>query len=286
MLNATCPVSIFSTYLQGLNATQLEATLEQQPLTSIGFASVLLLLSLFVLFVGAKLVKPTLFITAFMMTAIASFIVFDPIFNASHTVLSEGATCIVLTVAPLAIGLVAGCATLFLFSLGFALLGAAAGAGLGYLAYGAGLDAIPSPAVGAHDLTFILCLALGALVGLVVMCKLREKLLILATSFVGASGATPATALLLAHANINFLSVAPPHVDVLNVTGGDVHLNRAWMSPYVWIQPIFTLVLFALGLFVQCRNEKKAKQARVENANRNGLRPVTANSMNQSLLRP
>lgn len=274
MLNSSCPVSLLSSYVTKLNATDLKDEIDAQPASSIGVAAVLLAISLFVLFFGAKLVKPSLFLSAFGSMAIGSFLVLDlPL--AHSALLSSEATCLVLSIAPLAIGLVAGVASLCLLRLGFALLGAGAGAGLGYTLYVGGLDAIPSPSFGEHDATFYCCLLLGALVGICAMAKLQEGLLKVATSFVGAAGATPATALLLAHFNVHFLDAGPPAGEMLNVSAaGHVTLNRAWASPYVWAQPLFTLALFCLGLYVQCHHEKRDK-AKKERESQTALRPAT-----------
>ena len=90
----------------------------------------------------------------------------------------------------------------------------------------------------------MLCLAVGGLVGAAAVCRFQKALLILATSAIGAAGATPAVALLLAHTGL------ADKLDALRPGGA-----------YFWVPPAFTLSLFAAGLVVQCRHAR-ARRAR------------------------
>merc|ERR1719231_1546093 len=126
-----------------------------------------------------------------------------------------------------------------MLKVGFALLGAGAGAGLGYVAYNAGLARIATPTVGSTDLVFVLALAVGALVGMVLLLKFEKDVLIVATSAAGAAACTPSILLLLAHADV---TLALPD------------------AQYAWAQALGTLVLFALGVAVQCHCAKKKKK--------------------------
>lgn len=202
-----------------------------------------LVASLFVLFVGKRLVKPTIFIAAFAGMATLSFLSTDAALEHAPA-LSSTASCIILCVTPLLVGLVAAAVALCFLGAGFALLGAGAGAGAGYAIYAAGVWRIHSPAVGSYDLAYILCLSLGALLGAIVMCRLQNALLIVATSVLGAAGAAPAILLLVRH--------AAPHA----------HVER-------WVQPAVAALLLVLGLVVQCRHERRAKVS-----NTTALRPA------------
>lgn len=253
--HSTCPVSTLSTVFRDLNATRIEQEIEQELSHDLAFAittaSVLLFIGLFFTFFGARLVKPTLFCAAFVSATIASFLAFDGIL--SQAAISANAACILLGAAPLATGLVAGVLSLCLLQLGFFMLGAGAGCGLGYTLYLAGLDRIDSPLVGntGYDLTFVLCLSIGALLGAIVMCKCQKSLLIFATAAIGAGASTAALVLLLAHAKIVFhasCSAAPT----------TVHCVPSY------VQPIVAVALFGLGLLVQCRSARKTREAAYE----------------------
>jgi len=241
MLNtSTCPVGFLTR--TSLNVTEgiseaeaLAHELAENIPSSIALATGLLIASLFVLFLGKRLVKPTIFIAAFMGMATLSFVGTDAALE-HVSGLSSTASCIVLCVAPLLVGLVAASLALCILGAGFALLGAGAGAGVGYAVYAVGVSRIHSPAVGSYDLAYILCLSIGAILGAVVMCRLRNALLIVATSVLGAAGAAPAILLLVSH--------AAPHA-----------LDRERL----WVQAALAALLFLLGLFVQCRHESRAK---------------------------
>jgi len=244
MFNATtCPIGFLTT----LNiSTTVEAQAEalandlaQQLPVSITLASVLLVCSLFILLFGKRLAKPTLFLAAFLSATAGSFYGVDAVL-ALEPGLPPATSCAVLTFAPLVIGLVAGFLALCLLSLGFALLGAGAGAGVGYAAYQLGLHQIPSPPVGQYDLCFALALSIGALLGAIVMVRAQDALLIVATSLVGAAGATPAIALLLAHANPEFVKARSG-------------------SPYRYAQAALLVGLCVIGLAFQCRHEQQRR---------------------------
>ena len=186
--------------------------------------------------------KPTLFTVSFGVATIGAFIAFDAALPLAPN-LSSNVSCILLGAGPLGVGLIAGLLSLCLLQLGFFLLGAGAGCGLGYTLYVAGLDTISSPpAFGQYDLSLLLCLSLGALIGASLMCKFKKGLMIGGTAAAGAAGATLAIALLLAHANIKFTPA------------------ESSTPPYRWVQPIVVVCLFCLGLCVQCRSARKVRE--------------------------
>lgn len=253
-INATCPVAFLAQF-RPTNLTQSAAAtwntadlLEKNLASSVALAIVLLIGSFFVLFMGKRLVRPCLFLAAFGAATSASFFATDSIV-ANTPALSPLASCVVLSAAPVCIGLLAGALALCFLDLGFLLLGAGAGAGFGYALYTGVLHAIPSPQVGTtgHDVTYVASLSTGALLGAILLCRCRDNVLIVATSALGASGVTAATAMLCAHANVHFL--------------GPVLLSSpAAMNPnsmYAWSQAVFYVVAFILGVCVQSRTQTK-----------------------------
>jgi len=200
------------------------------------------------LFLGAKLVRPTLFLAAFGCATIAAFFATDTALITAGAALPPVPSCAVLVSVPLVFGLLAGGLALCCLDVVFVVLGAGAGAGLGYSLYTGALHAIPSPKVGQHDVTYIACISAGILVGAIVLCKCKETIMICATSCIGAAGVTSATAMLLAHANIRFL--------------GPVQLTSADdTSPFVWSQALFFLLMFAVGVLVQSRINSRKKHS-------------------------
>lgn len=254
MANNTCPsLSFIASGLHNIEHHEGTITndLKNDLGSSIILACILLAGSSVLLFAGARLVKPTLFLSAFGVAAVSTFALVDIVLPMLPS-LSEMVSCSVMLGIPLGIGVLAGCAALCLLQVGFALLGAASGAGVGLASYSLGLNNIETPAVGSHDAMWFGCLFVGALIGMLIMCKYEKKFLIVCTSAAGAGGATPAIFLLLAHANVKFLHPTPG-------------------TAYAWAQPIVAVVLFCLGLFVQLGHEKKKKTAtRVEERNVRG----------------
>jgi len=248
----TCPVGFL--YSLNVNLTAVAGAVEDESralnssvASSVILASAILLASAVLLFAGGRLVKPTLFLAAFGISYVGGLFAIRELISAVDS-MSSTVSCVLLGVTPLVVGLVGGLLAICLMRFGFALLGAAAGAGLGRLVYTAGLTAIKSPTIGAHqDLISILCLVLGAIVGAVFMLIFQHSLLIVATAAIGAAGATPALALLAAHADARFLTEA----------------NEP-SSPFGWAQPVCFLVLFAAGLVIQCRCAKPKSETRPE----------------------
>lgn len=243
--SSTCPISFLYQLSPGsLNLTEVlveaEATLDHQLGSSVALATALLAGSLLVLLAGARLVKPTLFLSSFGVTFFAALVVVKEGLDAVPAV-SALASCVALGAAPLIVGLLGGLLALCCLRVGFALLGAALGAGAGSLLYAAGLAAVPA-LQAHHDLVSLGCLCVGAIVGAALLLKFQKGMLIVATSGAGAAGATPALALLLAHANAAFVAKAQDKT-----------------SPFGWWQPCTTIVLFAVGLAVQCRAGQKRK---------------------------
>jgi len=253
---SSCPVGfLYSLNPSSVNLTEVAAeaqALDGMVATSVVWAIVVLIASMLVLFFGARLFFSTLFLSAFGVSFYGGLIVTREVLAAVPS-MSATPSCVTLGVTPLVIGLIGGCCAVRIVKLGFALLGAAAGAGAGHLLYTMGLSAIHNPTIGAHqDLISILCVVLGAILGAVLMVAYQKSLLILATSAVGAAGATPAIQILAAHADARFLTEAN---------------NKS--SPFGWAQPVCMLVLFGFGLFYQCRTHKpkKEEEARVQRNN-------------------
>jgi len=256
---STCPIA----FLVGdahrfTNATDALDTLEHefstQLASSILLAAVLLGCSLFVLFLGNKLVKPTLCLTSFFAAALATLLVVTPIVDRAG--FGDTASCITVGAAPILLGLFTAALAACFLNLGFALLGAAAGAGLGYVLYAAVLSRWPLVILGSTNLMFILCVTLLGLIGMAVMLKQKTNVLIVATSAAGACGAVPAIVLLLAHANIKFLGTFNTSLDA--------------PPTFVWPQALLAIGLFLIGLLVQCR--LKRHEERKTHTTTNGLR--------------
>jgi len=267
MLNETCPIAFLSRFRpNNLTAAADEAwnsaeALEHALPASVALAVTLLVGSCLVLFFGKKLVRPTLFIAAFGFAAATSFFFVDSVLMTAGAALPPMPSCLTLSIVPLVVGLLAGSLALCCLNLGFFVLGASAGAGLGQALYTAGLHSIPSPMVGEYSAVYIASLSVGALVGALLMCKAKEGLLIVATSCVGAAGTTSATAMLLAHANVRFLG--PVRVTAAPTDGS---------SPFIWSQAVFFFVAMCLGVLVQSRMEARGvRKARTTTA----LRPAT-----------
>lgn len=258
--STTCPIAFLvgdaHKFVNASDALKhFEHEYEQQLASSILLAVALLVCSLFILFLGNKLVKPTLCITSFFAAAIATLLVVSPIVNAAG--FGDTASCVTVGVAPVVLGLLAAGLAICILDLGFALLGAAAGAGLGYVLYAAFLSRWPLVALGSTNLMLVLCLALCGIVGMVLMLKQKDNVLILATSAAGACGAVPAIVLLLAHANVKFLGTFSTSLDA--------------PPSFVWPQALLAILLFLLGLLVQCRL-KRREERKVSSTGPNGLR--------------
>jgi len=220
--------------------------------SSLILAFTLLFASLFVLLLGNRLVKPTLFLSAFAASTTSALAVVPAILESN--LLSDHAACALASLLPLGVGLVAGALSLKCLSVGFALLGAGAGGALGYTLYTGFLYRYPLP-TGPYNATYLLSVFGFMLIGAVVLLRAQKALLIVATSAAGAVGCTAAIVLLLAHFNAQFL-------DGLK---GDEHA-----SAFMWGQAIVLLVLFLVGLSVQWKMEFK-KRAN-EKAQASGLR--------------
>lgn len=271
-----CPIAFLEKYVHNTTSAEEriheweEELLKQAP-SSIVIASVLLAISVFILFLGKKLTKPTLFLTSALSAMAGSFILVDAIVGSVPDVSAQLACGINMGV-PIVLGLIAGFISLCVFQLGIALLGAGAGAGAGYFCYLAGLHRIPSPVVGSFDVVFIATLATFALLGSVLMCKFQKTLMIVATSAVGAAGATTATAWLLAHKWPKFITL---------YTIRDVH---ELSSPYVWSQALYCVGLFCLGLLVQCRLERRAASREEERRAKIEIAPASLRAAAEPLV--
>ena len=151
------------------------------------------------------------------------------------------ADCALLGAIPAVVALVGGLLALCVLRVGLALLGAAAGAGVGYFLYTAALYHIPCTIMLWSGMSLVLAIALGvgALAGLIFMCIFEKSYLILATASAGASAATPLIAILIGH------------------------IPAAWATAiladarFKYAKAITQLVLFIIGLIVQCRLTRK-----------------------------
>lgn len=91
------------------------------------------------------------------------------------------------------------------------------------------------------SLVLAIALGVGALAGLIFMCIFEKSYLILATASAGASAATPLIAILIGH------------------------IPAAWATAiladarFKYAKAITQLVLFIIGLIVQCRLTRKSK---------------------------
>lgn len=251
-----CPVAFLEKYVHNISTAEEKIQAVADDLmkagpSSIVLAIILLCVSLFILFLGKKMTKPTVFLTSALAAMVSSFILVDAIVGSVPNV-SEQLACGIDMGVPILLGLLAGVISLCVFNLGIALLGAGAGAGVGYVAYLAFLNRIPSPYIGSFDVVFVSSLGVCALLGMLIMCKFKTTLMIVATAAVGAAGSTIGTSWLLAHKWAQFIALYA-------IT--DV---KALSSPFVYSQALYCVLLFLLGLLVQCKLEKKAKKDKDE----------------------
>jgi hypothetical protein len=203
-----------------------------------------LLASLVLLFVGAKLAKPTLFITGFTSFTMASFAMMNAIVGDAAGV-SPTASCVLVSAVPLVAGLLGGILSVVLMNVAFAMLGLLAGAGVGYMAY---VTAIHNWGwlEDQGEPVYWTSLGVFALIGMVVMLKYKNGLLALFTSFAGAAGVTLSMATLLGNADRDFLWL-------LNLETARKHIG----DPHVYGQLLGFLGWFVLGLCVQLRAKRK-----------------------------
>merc|ERR1719443_655882 len=145
--------------------------------SSMVIASILLGVSVFILLLGKKLIKPTLILTSGFTATVVSFVFIDALMHAAHA--SPQVRCGVDMGVPIVLGLVAGLLAWKIFQLGIALLGAGASCGLGYMSYLLFLHKIKSPPVGSFDVTFVVTMSVCGLVGMLVLLKFQKTLLIL-----------------------------------------------------------------------------------------------------------
>ena len=112
---------------------------------------------------------------------------------------------------------------------------------IGYFLYTAALYHIPCTIMLWSGMSLVLAIALGvgALAGLIFMCIFEKSYLILATASAGASAATPLIAILIGH---------------IPAAGATAILADA---RFKYAKAITQLVLFIIGLIVQCRLTRK-----------------------------
>jgi len=249
--SSTCPISwLVHAVASRPNATEIDALadeLHDDLATSIALALTLLCASLFVLFLGNRLVRPTLFLTSFVCAGASTLALMPSI--VSNFTMSDTSSCLWIGLTPLGVGLAAGLISLSCLTFGMAVLGGGAGAGAGYALYIGVLHLAPLWEVGSTTLMLILCVCLGAMAGAAIIVKFEKSVLIVATSAVGAMGAISATALLLAHYDARFLGSFQASVDV-----------EGNSYSFVWPQALAMLVLLLLGVLVQCKLDQRHKK--------------------------
>merc|ERR1711998_165593 len=152
-----------------------------------------------------------------------------------------------------ALGLMGGAMALCCLNVGFFLLGAGAGTGVGYALYAGLLHNWPIYTIGNETSAMMIgCLSLGALLGGLTTLHFKKSIMIVVTSLCGAAGSTVSLTLILSHVDVHFLAVFKSRIDSQNVA--------------VYVQAGSVLLLFLLGLFVQCRHGKKAHKKYNETA--------------------
>merc|ERR1712146_65428 len=114
----------------------------------------------------------------------------------------------------------------------------------------------------AFDVVFVSSLAVCALVGMLIMCKFTTTLMIVATAAVGAAGSTIGTSWLLAHKWAQFIALYA------------IKDVKALSSPFVYSQALYCVLLFLLGLLVQCKLEKKAQKDKDEKRSKVEIAPM------------
>ena len=248
--SSTCPINwlVQAVHTQP-NTTAIEDVydlLQDNIHTSVALAVGLLIISLFVTFLGSYLVKPTIFLTSFLSAGAVTLAAAPAI--VSNTSMSETASCLTVGLVPLGVGVTAGLISVFSNIFGMAILGFGAGAGAGYALYLGALYNVPIMTVGPTTLMHILCIMIGGLLGAGLLLKFQHNLFMVATSALGACGTVAATALLLAHVDPRFLSS-------LRMS---IRINGSY--DFVWPQALAVFVLFLLGIFVQCRMAARKRE--------------------------
>ena len=178
--------------------------LNDHTVTSVNLALALMIISIFILFFGNVLLRPTFFLTSFLCAGSVALAAMPSI--VSNFVMEDNATCLTVGMVPLAVGIMAGLISLCLFKVGLALLGAGAGAGSGYIFWLLVSLFVPigpwNIEVGPTTLMHIVCMLIGALLGAFLCMRYQKSVLIVATSALGAFGVVAATSFLLAHADV------------------------------------------------------------------------------------
>lgn len=208
---------------------------------------------LLLLFFGERLVKPTFFISSMVVGFFASFTLVYAILE--HVSIAATPSCVIACIFPLVVGLLAGCLALKILKLSFICVGLAGGGVLGNLSYIAVFSNFNTgTSIAGHDLIFWLSIIIFAIIGACLMCWLREDLLIVITSFIGAFMVLPSIAvLILSHLNKKFLWVLDP-------SEGKSHFS----SPYVYPQVIAAACYLAIGAWFQYRSHHQVKERRMK----------------------
>jgi len=248
-LDASCPAASYLPYLLNFNATAAEQWAEAELNdfgSSLPTAIALTVGSVFLLFFGERLTKLTLFLCAALVSFVVSMFVTDAILSAASA--SQTAGCVSLIIVPILFALLGGALALKLLALAFACAGFAAGAALGQFLYVLFLFHISTGVtVLGHDLFYFLTLLVFAIPSAILMAKHRETFMIYATAALGAVGLVPGLALLLlSHIDSRFLWVTDP---------SDANAHRG--SPFVYGQALAVLLYFPLGVAVQQKLTRK-----------------------------
>jgi hypothetical protein len=178
--------------------------LNDHTVTSVNLALALMIISIFILFFGNVLLRPTFFLTSFLCAGSVALAAMPSI--VSNFVMEDNAACLTIGMVPLGVGIMAGLISLCLFKVGLALRGAGAGAGAGYIFWLLVSFFVPigswNVEVGPTTLMHIVCVLIGALLGAFLCMRYQKSVLIVATSALGAFGVVAATSFLLAHADV------------------------------------------------------------------------------------
>lgn len=244
-LDPACPIFPLLPYLLEFNGTAASdwAAREMDSINStLPVALVLTIGSLLLLLTGEYLSRLALALCGALVVFVLSLWGSSSLLPALSP--SPEASCLVLMVVPLVMGVLGGLLPLRFPRMAFASAGIAAGGASGQLLY---LLVLHNVSMGTsllhHDLFyFILLLTLAAAGGLL-MALFGESLMIIATAVLGSVGLVPALGMLV------FSRIDARFLWVTDVSVANEHRN----SPFVYGQALFILLYLPFGVLVQRR---------------------------------
>ncbi|KAL3918532.1 MAG: hypothetical protein SGPRY_005980 [Prymnesium sp.] len=246
-LDSSCPVTHILPYVHNLDQAQAEQWIEHASdsyLSSLPLAIVLVTVSVALLFFGAKLTRPVLFVCGALVSFIAGFWLTDKFASgASATV-----ACWLLAIIPLVLGILGGLLALHLLNLAFFCVGLAAGAAVAQEFFAVFLDndVVGAIVVNREIFSYVFVAAVALICGMLMVC-LKESLMIYATAAIGAIGLVPGLAILaLSRIDKRFLWAATP-------SAASQHQD----SPFVYGQAFACLLYFLIGVHVQKKQAMK-----------------------------